>query len=53
MLFLLKVWCPMSPEFYREYLSTATRKRNVCYLTTYRHKYRDILITKVIFFTIF
>lgn len=27
-----EVWCPMSPEFYREYLSTATRKRNLFYV---------------------
>lgn len=24
-----EVWCPMSPEFYREYLNTKTRKRMV------------------------
>ncbi|XP_066929031.1 general transcription and DNA repair factor IIH helicase/translocase subunit XPB-like [Clytia hemisphaerica] len=27
-----EVWCPMSPEFYREYLGTPTRKRNLFYV---------------------
>lgn len=26
-----EVWCPMSPEFYREYLGIATRKRQLFY----------------------
>jgi len=27
-----EVWCPMSPEFYREYLSISVRKRNLFYV---------------------
>ncbi|ELU17809.1 hypothetical protein CAPTEDRAFT_153297 [Capitella teleta] len=27
-----EVWCPMSPEFYREYLNTKTRKRMLLYV---------------------
>lgn len=27
-----EVWCPMSPEFYREYLSTKSRKKSLLYI---------------------
>jgi len=27
-----EVWCPMSPEFYREYLDLSSRKRNLLYV---------------------
>jgi len=40
---LLQVWCPMSPEFYREYLAIQTRKKMVC-------PYSVILICCVFYF---
>lgn len=27
-----EVWCPMSPEFYREYLATKSRKKSLLYI---------------------
>lgn len=27
-----EVWCPMTPDFYREYLATRTSKKLVCFL---------------------
>ena len=41
-----EVWCPMTPEFYREYLNCKTRKRILIYVMN-PNKFRACQVTKV------
>jgi len=47
-----EVWCPMAPEFYREYLATRTCKKMVLYHNFLFLK-KNVLFNKQVFFTAF